>query len=495
MAPRLGYVVAAAGLLALCCVVTMHSNDESIRAETEHSVSGMMFEHGESRESDDLSESDRELIAAAGDNDDDERPTIKYSELTNVQNKGDRARKGEDKEDELSPDDANLINAAGKLKSDDMPLQKYAVAKKKVAAKAEPKAVEDLATEFKSEKPRKIAYKKRSADKDGLSAEERALISAANNNEGKVPTKMAKTATKKAHMPHLHATRMTTLKAQVMASIKHKLAKKKAPADFKKKPWGEMNDGERKLRSTDDALSPEMRELIAAASHEDPHNLQRAKMQLGPNLAAIAEHLDSRTVEIQTAPKQVAAVDQKAIMKKAMEKITKAAAQQAVMAATTTMPELHAAAVARQPAPVAPVPSAVQPSALSMHDARSIVYGMSSHPMHGPVHFDEDEHDDKEEPTQTLKSVEQARSDAKTMLKVKFQKLEAQSSKTAEDSWQRQLEAADQHAAKMAMHQALPLSHIEIARARLMRRNLAAQYRANNAFQGSSDLDAVIEGH
>merc|ERR1712159_454983 len=136
---------------------------------------------------------------------------------------------------------------------------------------------------------------------------------------------------------------------------------------FKKKSWGEMNDGERKLRQMDDELSPKERALIDAASHEDPHHLQRAKMMLGahlgPNMAAIEEKLDSHPLVPQVphkAPK--AAVSQKAMMKKAMEKITKAAAQKAVMSVTTTMPELHAATAATV-AQAAPVPPAIQPNA------------------------------------------------------------------------------------------------------------------------------------
>jgi len=499
----LGYAVAAAGLLAMCCIVTIHVNDETIRAEAavNNEDSGMLFEH-EQHDSDDLSESERQLIAAAGDDDDDDEvPEQKFSELSNAQNHADRARKGEDSEDDLTSDEQIMIHAANKLKNDDTPLKKAPVSAKKFAAKSQPQPVSDIATEFKSEQLRDVAHKDHedsSADKDGLTAEDRALISAANNNDVKKLAKKKVVKQVRKAVPHLHAKRVHNLKAQVMASIQHSLKKQKAkktPAHFHKKAWGEMNEGERKLRTTDDDLSPEMRSLIAAASHEDPHNLQRAKMQLGPNLEAIEEHLDSRPLAQKQMMPRAGAVDEKAIMRKAMEKITKVAAQKAVFAATTTMPELHAATVAHAQSArqAAPVSATIKPN-MSLRDARSIVYGMSSHPMHAATHFDEEQHDDKEDHTSTLKSVEDMRHEEQLKLRAKFQQMEASSSKVSEDSWQRKLEAADKKAAKMAIHKALPLTRMEIARASLMRRNLAAQYRANDAFKGDLDLEATITG-
>merc|ERR1719247_1051367 len=62
-------VAAVASALALCCVLTLHINDESIKSEVavEQEHAGMMFDHDddEDEDSDELSPAEQALVDAA----------------------------------------------------------------------------------------------------------------------------------------------------------------------------------------------------------------------------------------------------------------------------------------------------------------------------------------------------------------------------------------------------------------------------------------------
>jgi len=287
-------------------------------------------------------------------------------------------------------------------------------------------------------------------------------------------------------LPEMKQEQLKDEVAETIKSVMKKTHVKKAVKHDKiTKPWQQMDRNEKKLSAADDQLSPAERNLIEAAQHEDPSKLQRAKLQLGPNVGmeAIEEKLSVHTVPV----KQTDAQLQKSVMKKAMEKITKRAAQKAVMTATTTIPELHAPGVdLKKTLKSVPKEEPAAPTFKNdaLQNARAIVYGTpvktTLAKMHSPGPA-ESPTEDKETPEATLKSVEDMRRAQQLKLKQKFQQLETQSTKASESSWQKQLEAADRKAAQMAQHRALPLSPIEISRAALMRKQLAAQYRADAA--------------
>merc|ERR1711939_889791 len=123
-----------------------------------------------------------------------------------------------------------------------------------------------------------------------------------------------------------------------------------------------------------------------------------------------------------------------------------------------------------------------------MHDARSIVYGTDASKKIASLHSldTEAQAPSADDPEATLKSVEAERSHQEQLLKAKFHQLEVQNSKASESSWQQKLAAADRKAAMIARNRAVPISPMQIARARLMRRKIAAQYRASQA----SSVDA-----
>lgn len=510
--------VVVAGILAVCCLVTLNVNDETIRAEaavaTEHG--GMMFEHEEEEDSDDLSEVDRQLIAAA-DIDDDQVQTVKYSQLRGVKNTADKKKTSdqEDAEDMLSKEDNDLIHAANAVPTNapwDRKKAKKAHRAVPVKVKTQPEDLE----ETEVAKPHFTAHKLGASD-DDLSPEDEALIhAAANNNHKALPHKyMMRHEKQHTYKPAVHRaavhklavptpvrkaepvqiSSVSKMQSEIATSIalkmkqahEAKLARKPAHVkhmDFAKKPKHQMSDGEKKLRQTDDDLTPEERKLINAASHEDPQKLRRGRLQRhleDPSLDMIEEKLrPGPATRPMRRPTQAArpGLDNKAVMRKAMEKITKSAAQKAVMAATTTLPELHTSDLLHKTAPVAKAAAPKIPSydAKKMSSARAIVYGTKANLGKLQQHLVDPA--DKLEPSESsFKTVADARAVQAKALKAKFHRLEAESSKTSEDSWQHQLEAADQRAALMARHQAVPTSPLQIARAAMMRRKMAAQYR------------------
>merc|ERR1712216_749485 len=80
----------------------------------ENDSDGMMFEHEDKSDSDDLSPSEKALVAAASNKMPHEVKTFKFSKLKTVQNKDDQKRKSkaEDDQDELSAADSALVDAA-----------------------------------------------------------------------------------------------------------------------------------------------------------------------------------------------------------------------------------------------------------------------------------------------------------------------------------------------------------------------------------------------
>merc|ERR1711988_1593251 len=276
MAPPLRTTaVVVAGILALCCVVTIHVNDETIRAEATvvREADGMMFEEDDN-DSDDLSDADRQLIAAAGESDDEVKP-IKYSQLSGVRDHNDRRKTNvqEDAEDELSKDDEDLIHAANRephnapwdhkkvkkvvkkvkkvhtspedeLSDDELHLihaadrvptrsapwkAAHKAAHKKamkvhaaaVKVQAEPEDMEDMEVS----KPHLAASKHHSSDSDDLSPEMQALINAADHHKkGDVPT------TFKRHSMRAHKVKMPKMHQVKVAKVKMSMPKRRVHA-------------------------------------------------------------------------------------------------------------------------------------------------------------------------------------------------------------------------------------------------------------------------
>jgi hypothetical protein len=147
------------------------------------------------------------------------------------------------------------------------------------------------------------------------------------------------------------------------------------------------------------------------------------------------------------------------------------------MAATTTLPEeLQAPKVTlKVSAPATPAAPAIPTFDAKMNNARAIVYGthanLPSLHAHTAVHS----------PKETFKNVAQTRNQEQQALQAKFHRLEVESHKSTEDSWAKKLAEADRRAAMIAQNRALPVSPLEAARGNLLRKKLAAQYRASTA--------------
>jgi hypothetical protein len=399
-----------AGVLALCCVATIYVNEEeAIRTE------------------DDLSESDKQLIAAA--DDEDEPLPLKYSQPRSAQlrvaHRSDKKSPTvkESAEDQLSKDDEDLIRAANtvptnapwdrklshkkakkvvkkaakkavkrvytdseeddELSDDDQDLihaadatptgkptwgQHFHKAKKvhavPVKVQAQPEQMEETAQPEQMEETavaKPHLAKKRvhfTSSKDDLDAEDADLIRAAANPHGKASQRwqaagfhmhgqkraMKKHVTEK-HMPaamnqlavkeqpqhHLQRDMsVKTIQSQISTSINRHIKKQQQirHMHFAKKPKHMMSAGEKKLRQTDDLLTPAEKKLIESANHEDPRKLQRARLQTRleePSLDMIEEKLATSHMK-RAVPMRPAQPD-KSVMKRAMEKITKRAAQ------------------------------------------------------------------------------------------------------------------------------------------------------------------------
>merc|ERR1712086_478932 len=172
---------AASVVLALCCVVTIHMNDESIQTEIAAGVehAGMLYEHDEV-DSDELSEADRTLIQSVQSHFD---PPVQLPKDRAKKSKSDRTTspeaEDEDEQDQLSPAQQALIRAA----SAGSGLQHFAVKAPPARAKAKAKvAGRKSTTELTSTSESRHQFVS-SDDEDELSEEQKHLIAAAHHED------------------------------------------------------------------------------------------------------------------------------------------------------------------------------------------------------------------------------------------------------------------------------------------------------------------------
>jgi len=346
-----------------------------------------------------------------------------------------------------------------------------------------------------------------SNDSDELSQEERSLIMAARSKPGNYvsATAQAKT-TKKVVKPKMRNEKKPVVRARVNKLFESSGLK----SDKQSVPRQVVMHDEEKRRSDRDSddLSPEEKALIAAArskdrskadsSHETTKSKHRSLTKSRQRLQTVETeftpadqqliHSDAPVVvksgksmmqqievpesKVPVNAKKEGEVDRKS-MKKAMEKITKSAARQAVMAQTQAM-KINVPA-AESVLGITSPRSRPHTTAHPEMDARSVILGVTNaaaekkidaHAFVAPAPSDS-------APLPTVSStMDETRAQEMKRLQQNLQHIKVQ------DTWEARLATADQHAQMMAAHQALPLSPNEIARAHMMRSRLAAEEKA-----------------
>merc|ERR1711871_141710 len=401
-------------------------------------------------------------------------------------------------EDELSEEEKQLISAASHEERRKQPVERDDASKATEQNTGQ-------ATEQPIVKHDDTATS--SNDPDDLSQEEKALIMAARSEPSNhvSATSQAKT-TKKVVKSKMRNEKKRVLKAQV-----NKLFESSGLKSHKQSVRPQIVKHHEEKRTSDgdsDDLSPEEKALIAAArskdrskadsSHETTkskhHSLMKSRQRLqkveteftpaeqqlihsdapvvvesGKNMM---QQIEVPKSKLPVTAKKGAKVDRKS-MKKAMEKITKSAARQAVMAQTQAM-KINVPA-AESVLGITSPRSRPHTTAHPEMDARSVILGatnaaaekkIDAHAFAAPAPSDS-------VPLPTVSStVEDTRAQETKRLQQNLQHVKVQ------DTWEARLAAADRHAQMMAAHQALPLSPDEIPRAHMMRSRLAAEEKA-----------------
>jgi hypothetical protein len=315
-------------------VFSIHVHEEFIKAEVnaENDSDGMMFEHEDKSDSDDLSPSEKALVAAASNKMPHEVKTFKFSKLKTVQNKDDQKRKSkaEDDQDELSAADSALVDAAS--------------AHVKVAKASHKKVIKTKAAVKKAATAKEHAFKHaievetehethHTANKDDLTPEEEALVHAAESRQDSKKSKSVEV--EKSMHEDTEVTKPTDAEAIVKPSIK----------------------------------SVPHAHVMASPEHVAPP----------PEVKKTEKVKKAKPID----------------MKKAMEKIAKAAAHQAVAEQASTIEESTEteAPVVRPAAPAAPaepampaMPTAVPkvPKKAPVDSARSIIFGTAKPALSAP---------------------------------------------------------------------------------------------------------------
>jgi len=435
-------VVAVSLALALCCVVTLNFNSETIKAEVavQEGHAGMMRDHSDDDEdSDELSASEKALIAAADSGDEPvAEPTLdgeKAKSKKTVQN-------SQPSEDDLSPEERDLIAAASAAGSKKAPEDAEAVAvaapkvKKTVNLSGLKHSIEKAATSSGHSKGDED--EEDDEDDEDLSPAEKKLIEAAEHNSG----------------PKVAA------KPRVQKLSKAMPAKKVA-----NHPDSDLASEKAKLLKDSDDLTPAEKKLIKAAGNKKFGH--KKPVVVGQPMQAMATGVGQGS-EAMTDD----------MMKKAMEQITQAAAQQAVAAQTAKLSAPSGAETLSAPPAVA-VAEPAKPKVDPTYDARKIVMGNVPAPAAHPVLSFEDD--------------AKADSDADEVKAL---------------SWEEKLKAADKRAEEMARMGKVPKSGLtaeEKRRAQQMRKELQQERRQGMIHTDSAEpapmlmpapmLDAVMRGN
>merc|ERR1712086_411483 len=502
------YAVAVSVVLALCCVVTIHMNDESIQIAAGVEHAGMLYEHDEV-DSDELSEADRTLIQSVQSHFD---PPVQLPKDRAKKSKSDRTTspeaEDEDEQDQLSPAQQALIRAA----SAGSGLQHFAVKAPPARAKAKAKvAGRKSTTELTSTSESRHQFVS-SDDEDELSEEQKHLIAAAHHeDDDQQPVAKA--------MPHSKVEKKVEKKVDMQKVVKAQLQKV-----MKSKVQKIVKHTKRVSSSNDDsdALSADEKALISAARSKPDHagvsvrshshglsnsrqHLQKVETDFTPaekklihnhsskapvvvkSHKSMMQQIEATKAQLQVSPKSKSQADKKS-MKMAMEKITKSAAQQAVVAQTKAL-KINVPAAESVLGVTTSHAAVTNKMAHSGLDARSVILGET----HAAAEEAADAQAFAASPATPIASlstsppvvsIEQARTREIKKLKQNLKQIKVP------DTWEARLAEADRHAQMMAAHQALPLSADEIARAHMMRSRLAAE---DNAIAQANQLQADHE--
>jgi len=432
-------VVAVSLALALCCVVTLNFNSETIKAEVavQEGHAGMMYDHGEDEDSDELSASERELIAAADSSDVPvAEPTLDGEKVKSKKT----GQKAQPTEDDLSTEDRDLIAAASAAGYKKAPQKAEAVA---VAAPKVRETVNLSGLKHSIEKAATSSGHSKDDEEDDeddedLSPAEKMLIEAAEHNS----------APKVAAKPSVQKLSKATPAKKVANHPDNELASEKAQL----------------LKDSDD-LTPAEQKLIKAAGHKKFSH--KKPVIVGKPMQAMATGV-SQGSEAMTED----------MMKKAMEQITQAAAQQAVAAQTAKLSAPAGAETSSTPPAVA-VAEPAKPKVDPTYDARKIVMGNVPAPAaHRVLSFEDDA------------------------------KADSDADKVKPLSWEDKLKAADKRAEEMARMGKVPKSGLtteEKQRAQQMRKVLQQERRQGVIHTDSAEpapmmmpapmLDAVMRGN
>lgn len=408
--------------------------------EGEHS--GMKHDRDADDDSDDLTPGEKALIAAANGNKEAVH-TSKFSKIPDIQDSEDQKRnsKEEDSEDQLSAEERKLVSAANLGAKKSKPKK---AAKIPVPAVIKTKALSmDLSGVDGS-------FHKKDAE-DALSPDERALISAANHGQRKAQHAKVPQVKASGHLSPDEDKRTPTTAAN----------RGPQKAQHKKVPQVKVKGDnfaleEKKLREDSDELSPEEQKLIHAASSQHTSKQAPSKPVVMSSRASSTEQIAIGSSQAQTAP----TASNKSMMKRAMEKITKAAAQQAVAAQTEGLSHVADKKVSIGEVP-APKAARASNKLHTTADARSVVFGKAS---------------------TTALPTEKADT-------AKIMKKSINIQHTPHKSFEQKLADLDRHAMKMATADSGPLSDQELNVAEDMAKKLRGDEKRGVVYQDVTPVD------
>merc|ERR1711871_829661 len=344
-------VVAVSLALALCCVVTLNFNSETIKAEVavQEGHAGMMYDHSDDDEdSDELSASEKALINAADSG---------YEPVAEPTLDGEKAKskktvqKAQLSKDDLSPEERDLIAAASAAGSKKAPEDAEAVA---VAAPKVKKTVNLSGLKHSIGKAATSSGHSKGdedeEDDEDLSPAEKKLIEAAEHNSG--PKVAAK-------------------------PLVQKLSKAMPAKKVANHPDSDLASEKAKLLKDSDDLTPAEKKLIKAAGNKKFGH--KKPVVVGQPMQAMATGVGQGS-EAMTDD----------MMKRAMEQITQAAAQRAVAVQTAKLSAPSGAETPSTP-PVVAVAEPAKPKVDPTYDARKIVMGNVPAPAaHPALSFEDD---------------------------------------------------------------------------------------------------------